>query len=166
MNVGRILKHLCTPAWTVKRVLNAADLKAIEEAVRAGETAHRGEVRFAVEGALDPGPLLRGQTPRERALDAFSDLRVWDTAENSGVLIYLLLADREVEIVADRGIHARVGQAAWEEICKNMEAAFKLGQFRAGVLEGVRAVSTLLAREFPSTGANPNELPDAPTVIR
>lgn len=166
MDGKRILHHLLTPAWKVGRVLAADDLRAVEEAIRAGERLHRGEVRFAVEAALDLRPLLRGQSPRERALEIFSDLRMWDTAENSGVLIYLLLADRDVEIVADRGIHARVGPAAWEALCKDMEAAFKLGQFRAGLLEGVRAVSALLAREFPSAGANPNELPDAPTVIR
>jgi uncharacterized membrane protein len=165
MDGKRILHHLLTPAWKVGRVLGADDLRAVEEAIRAGERLHRGEVRFAVEAALDLRPLLRGQSPRERALEVFSDLRMWDTAENCGVLVYLLLADRDVEIVADRGIHARVGQAAWESICKDMEAAFKLGQFRAGLLEGVRAVSALLAREFPAVGANPNELPDAPSVI-
>lgn len=166
MSLSRILKHLCTPPWAVRRILKREDLAAIGEAIRAGEKTHRGEVRVAVEAALDTRPLLRGQSARERALDVFSESRVWDTNENCGVLIYLLLADRDVEIVADRGIHARVGQAAWEQICRDMEAAFKLGQFRVGLLEGLRAVNALLAREFPSAGANPNELPDAPIVMR
>ncbi len=110
--------------------------------------------------------LLAGRSARERALEQFARHRVWDTEDNAGVLIYLLVADRRVEIVADRGIHARVGAAAWEAICGAMQREFAAERYEAGVLMGLSAVSDLLARHFPSApGANPNELPDAPVVL-
>ena len=112
--------------------------RAIEQAIKAGEATHSGQVRFVVEGALDGAPLFRNQPARERALDIFSQLRIWDTAHNNGVLIYLLLADRDVEIVADRGIDARVGDAGWEKICQQMEADFRAGNFEGGVDQGNR----------------------------
>jgi len=118
-----------------------------------------------VEGALDGAPLFRNQPARERALDVFSQLRIWDTAHNDGVLIYLLLADRDVEIVADRGIDAKVGPEGWERICKEMEIDFRAGNFERGVIKGIEAVSRELAVHFPRNGAGPNELPDAPLVI-
>ena len=105
-------------------------LAAIEQAIKAGEATHSGQVRFVVEGALDGAPLFRDQSARQRALDIFSHLRIWDTAHNNGVLIYLLFADHNVEIVADRGIDAKVGAAGWEKICADMEAEFKRGEFR------------------------------------
>ena len=140
-------------------------LAAIEQAIKAGEATHSGQVRFVVEGALDGAPLFRDQSARERALDIFSQLRIWDTAHNNGVLIYLLLADRNVEIVADRGIDAKVGAAGWQKICADMEAEFKRWNFEGGVIKGIAAVSRQLARYFPAQGAGPNELPDAPVVI-
>ena len=102
---------------------------------------------------------------RGRALDIFSHLRVWDTAHNNGVLIYLLLADRIVEIVADCGIDAKVGAAGWNKICADMEADFKAGKFESGVIRGIEAVSKQLAAHFPKHGRGRNELPDAPVVI-
>ena len=122
----------------------------IEQAIKAGEATHSGQVRFVVEGALDGAPLFHDQSARERALDIFSHLRIWDTAHNNGVLIYLLLADRRVEIVADRGIDALVGAEGWEKICRDMEADFKAGNFEAGVIKGIAAVSRQLARYFPA----------------
>jgi uncharacterized membrane protein len=109
--------------------------------------------------------LFQGQSARERALDIFSQLRIWDTAHNNGVLIYLLLADRKVEIIADRGIDAKVGAAGWQKICKMMETDFKAGNFSGGVIKGIQAVSQQLAAHFPKHGAGPNELPDAPVVM-
>src|SRR4029079_7443826 len=117
------------------------------------------------EGALDGAPLFRNQPARERALDIFSQLRIWDTAHNNGVLIYLLLADHDFEIVADRGIDANVGPEGWEKICLEMEADFRAGDFEGGVLKGIAAVSRELAAHFPRRGAGPNELPDAPVVL-
>jgi uncharacterized membrane protein len=165
MDIKRIGKHLLHHHWWVRHYFPAKVLDAIEQAIKAGETTHTGQVRFIVEGALDGAPLFRNQPARERALDIFSQLRIWDTAHNNGVLIYLLLADRDVEIVADRGIDAKVGAAVWENICTGMEADFRAGDFERGVINGIEAVSREMAKYFPRTGSGPNELPDAPVVI-
>src|SRR6476659_3256049 len=129
MKINRIGRHLLKHHWRVRRLFPPPVLDRIERAIKAGEATHSGQVRFVVEGALDGRPLIRNQPARERALDVFSHLRIWDTAHNNGVLIYLLLADRDVEIVADRGIHAKVGDEGWESICRAMEAEFASGQF-------------------------------------
>ncbi len=161
----RIARHLMTSPWMVKRAFPRDTLVAIDKAIKASEAAHRGEIRFAVEGALHVEPLLRGQTARERAIDVFAQLRVWDTEHNNGVLIYLLLADRDVEIVADRGIDAKVGPEEWEKICRNMEAAFRQGHYERGVLSGIQEVTRHLAEHFPPIGDDRNELPDKPVVL-
>jgi uncharacterized membrane protein len=165
MSIKRIGKHLLEHRWRVRRIFPPEALAVIERAIKAGEETHSGQVRFAVEGALDGKPLFKNQSARERALDLFSQLLIWDTAHNNGVLIYLLLADRQVEIVADRGIDAKVGAAGWERICKAMETDFKAGNFAGGVVEGIQAVSQQLAAHFPKHGAGPNELSDKPVVI-
>jgi uncharacterized membrane protein len=165
MNIRRIGRHLLEHRWRVRRIFPPRVLAAIEQAIKTGETTHSGQVRFAVEGALDGAPLFRDQSARERALDIFSQLRIWDTAHNNGVLIYLLLADRDVEIVADRGIDAKVGAAGWAKICAEMERDFKAGNFPAGVIKGIEAVSRQLATHFPRQGGGNNELPDTPVVI-
>jgi uncharacterized membrane protein len=165
MGVGRIGKHLVEHHWRVRRAFPKDVLDRIEQAIKTGEATHSGQVRFVVEGALDGRPLFSGQSARERALDIFSHLRIWDTAQNNGVLIYLLLADRKVEIVADRGIDARVGAAGWRKICVAMEADFRTGNFAGGAIKGILAVSQELAAHFPRQGAGPNELPDAPVVM-
>ena len=165
MSIKRIGKHLIEHQWRVRRVFPKETLDLIEQAIKAGEATHSGQVRFAVEGSLDGKPLFSGQSARERALDMFSHLRIWDTAHNNGVLIYLLLADRDVEIVADRGIDAHVGAAGWQKICAAMEADFRTGNFSGGVIKGIGAVSQQLATYFPKQGAGPNELPDKPVVI-
>jgi len=165
MGMRRIARHLLEHHWRARRVFTPAVLAAIEQAIKAGEATHCGQVRFVVEGALDGQPLFRNQSPRARALDVFAHLRIWDTAHNNGVLIYLLLADRDVEIVADRGIDAEVGAAGWEAICRDMEASFRTGQFKAGVIKGIEAVSRELARHFPPDAHPRNELPDKPIVI-
>jgi uncharacterized membrane protein len=165
MGIKRIGRHLLHHRWRERRDFPPKTLAAIEQAIKAGEVSHSGQVRFVVEGALEGAPLFRNQPARERALDIFSHLRIWDTADNNGVLIYLLLADRDVEIVADRGIDAKVGTAGWEKICVEMEAQFRAGNFEGGVIRGVEAVSRELAAHFPRSGGGPNELPDAPVVI-
>ena len=161
----RLLKHLLLPDWFVRRVFARGDLAAIGAAIAASEKSHRGELRFVVEAAMPLTALWRDQTPRARAVDLFSTLRVWDTAENNGVLIYLLWADRDVEIVADRGIHAQVGADAWETVCRQMEAAFRAGRFEEGAVAGIEAVGTLLARHFPGDGSEPNEVSDRPVIL-
>ena len=166
MGIKRIGKHLLEHRWRARRVFPKRTLAEIERAIKAGEATHSGQVRFAVEGALDGKPLFKDQTARERALDIFSHLRVWDTAHNNGVLVYLLLADHKVEIVADRGIDAKVGAAGWQNIVGAMEAEFRTGNFLAGAIEGIEAVSRQLAAHFPKQGnKGPNELPDAPVVL-
>ena len=166
MSVSRVLKHLSTGRASVRRFFPPATLEAIEQAIRAAEARHSGQIRFAVEASLELSPLLAGQTAQQRALDVFSRLRVWDTERNNGVLIYLLLADRDVEIIADRGVHARLGSAAWEAICREMEAAFRERRFAEGVLAGIGRISALLAEHYPRTGApGANELPDRPVVL-
>ena len=165
MGIRRIGRHLLEHRWRVRRIFPPTVLAAIEQAIKAGEATHSGQIRFVVEGALDGAPLFRNQSARDRALDIFSQLRIWDTAHNDGVLIYLLLADRNVEIVADRGIDAKVGSADWKKICGDMERDFKAGNFERGVIRGIEAVSQLLAAHFPRHGGGRNELPDAPVVI-
>ena len=165
MGIKRIGKHLLEHRWRLRRIFPPQVLATIERAIKASEATHSGQVRFVVEGALDGAPLFRDQPARERALDLFAKLRIWDTAHNNGVLIYLLLADRDFEIIADRGIDAKVGAAGWETICKAMETDFKAGNFAGGVIKGINAVSRHLATHFPRQGAGKNELPDAPVVM-
>jgi uncharacterized membrane protein len=165
MGIKRIGKHLIEHHWRVRRMFPPAVLAAIEQAIKAGEATHSGQVRFVVEGALDGAPLFRDQSARARALDVFAQLRIWDTAHNNGVLIYLLLADRQVEIVADRGIDAKVGAPGWAKICTDMEVDFKAGNFESGVIKGIQAVSRQLAKYFPPHAGDRNELPDAPVVM-
>src|SRR5215218_1921113 len=165
MSIKRITRHLLQHHWRARQVFPKDVLDRIEQAIKRGEAMHSGQVRFVVEGALDGSPLFRNQPARERALDVFSQLRIWDTAHNNGVLIYLLLADRDVEIVADRGIDAKVGPDGWEKICVEMETQFRARNFEGGVIKGIEAVSRELATYFPRSGAGPNELPDAPVVM-
>jgi len=161
----RWLRHLFLDHFAVARAFPPAALDVIGKAVAEQERRHRGQLRVAIEGGLPLRALLAGRTARARALEHFARLRVWDTKDGAGVLIYLLLADRRVEIVADRGIHAQVGDTAWETICGVMQQEFAAGRFEAGVLGGLASISDLLARHFPASGANPNELPDAPEVV-
>jgi uncharacterized membrane protein len=166
MDLARIVRHLFTTEGTLKRAFGEADLAAIEKATAASELRHNGEIRFAVEAALDTAALLRGESARERAIEVFAHLHVWDTEQNNGVLIYLLLADRDVEIVADRGIHSKVGDAKWEAICRAMENAFAEGRHGDAVIAGIDAVAEQLALHFPASGEPVNELLDKPALIR
>ena len=131
MGIRRIGRHLLEHRWRLRRIFPPKALARIEQAIKAGEATHSGQVRFVVEGALDGAPLFRNQPARERALDIFSQLRIWDTAHNNGVLIYLLLADHDFEIVADRGIDAKVGHAGWEKICRRDGNGFQGRRFRS-----------------------------------
>lgn len=167
MNITRIIKHLFIPEMVVSQKFPPAAMRSIEEAIAKSEKAHTGEIRFAVEGTLHISELFKDKSARERALDVFSQLRIWDTEYNNGVLIYLLLADRDIEIVADRGIHGKVGTEGWEAICHAMEQLFREGKFEEGVLYGINAITQILIKEYPATGNdNPNELPDKPIIIK
>lgn len=165
MRLHRVIRHWLTPGWQVRRTFPAKAFAAIETAISAAERSHGGQICFAVEAALETGPLLRGVSARERALEVFSQLRVWDTEQNNGVLIYLLLADHDVEIVADRGISAHVGAAEWERICQTMERAFYDGRFDGGVIEGITLVGAQMALHYPRRGDTANELSNRPVVL-
>ncbi len=166
MNLIRALRHLFSPPWLLRRAFPPAALERIEAAIEVSEASHRGEICFAVEGRLEFLAVLRGLTPRECALEVFSVFRVWDTAENSGVLIYLQLVDHDIEIVADRGLSAGISQPQWDEICETIQTAFKAGRYEAGAQEGLARVSDLLARHFPAGPENRDELPDRPAVLQ
>nr|WP_248679739.1 TPM domain-containing protein [Sinimarinibacterium sp. CAU 1509] len=141
-------------------------LARIEAGVKACEQRHAGEIRVAVEAALPLDALLQRRSARERALDVFSQLRVWDTEHNNGVLIYVLLADRDVEIVADRGVAGgRVAASEWEACCRVIEAHFRDGHYADGMIAGVEAVAAVLARHPPDAADVGNELPDAPALL-
>ncbi|CAN5368951.1 TPM domain-containing protein [soil metagenome] len=166
MNIQRLVRHWLSPRWVVKRAFTSEILRDIRSAITEGEQRHDGEVRFAVEGSMPWSYLSRNAHPRERAVMAFSKLRVWDTARNTGVLVYVNLADRDVEVVADRGIAHRVGKARWELICAAMEQAFAEGRWRDGALAGVAAVNDAIAEVAPPVaGDHDNEVPDRPVLL-
>ena len=161
----RALRHLFAPPWIVKRAFPQRALERIEAAIGASEKKHRGEIRFAVEGALDFVPVVRGLGVRERAVEVFERLKVWDTEENTGVLVYVQLVDRSIEIVADRGIARAVPQSQWDAICAAMQVAFAEGRYEAGAVEGLARIGDLLAAHFPAGDANADELPDKPVLL-
>jgi uncharacterized membrane protein len=166
MNFTRILRHVLTGKLALRRIFPAASLTAIEQAIQQSELNHGGQICFAVEAALNTIPLLKNQTARERAVEVFSQLHIWDTEHNNGVLIYLLLADRDVEVIADRGIHAKVSSEEWEVICRSMESAFRQQQFESGVIEGINAVGGHLRKYFPSDpNHKKNELTNKPVML-
>jgi uncharacterized membrane protein len=169
MNIGRLLRHAAATHWRTRMLFPSATLDAIEQAIARAERTHAGEIRFAVETALTPRHILNDVTAHDHALEVFSRLRVWDTEANNGVLIYVQLADRHVEIVADRGFQGRVSQPEWTAVCRLMEEHFRAGRFEAGSIAGVDAIGNLLARHFPQDGAKPansrNQLPDRPTLL-
>jgi uncharacterized membrane protein len=162
----RILKHRWLDETDAQRALDEAALQRLGERVRASEAHHSGEIRLCVEAGMPLSYLWRDAPPRERALALFGKLRVWDTEHSNGVLIYLLLAEHAIEIVADRGLARHVPQQEWARLAQGMSAAFKAGRFEQGLGEAIDAVDALLRRHFPLAEgqANPNELPDRPFV--
>jgi uncharacterized membrane protein len=169
MRFGRLIRHVGASHWRTRAKFPKRTLDAIEQAVARAERTHAGEIRFAIETSLTPLLVINDLSPRARALEVFAHLKVWDTEHNNGVLIYVQLADRGVEIVADRGLAARVSQSEWEAVCRLMEEHFRAGRFEAGAIAGVDAVGTLLARHYPpgSKTAAPshNQLPDRPALL-
>jgi uncharacterized membrane protein len=163
--LARYWSHFVTDRGDVHRLFPKEELDRIQHVIADGEARHTGQVCFAIEAALPLPRLWHKVRSRQRALEVFGLLRVWDTEANDGVLLYVLLADRSVEIVADRGIDARVGDAAWQAICRKIEAAFRDGRFTEGVEQGATDISALLAEHSPRTAPGRNELPDAPVVL-
>lgn len=165
MNFKRIFRHLFLPHWSIGLAFPKRVLNSIARAVAESEKRHDAELRFAVEAGLTFAALRRGQTARQRAVEVFSQLRVWDTEHNSGVLIYVQMADRKVELLADRGITARVPQSEWDAICRRMEDDFRKRDFEQGARSAIEAVSRHLERHFPPLAANPDELPNRPVIL-
>ena len=163
----RWARHLWLDAADAQRTLTPAGLQRLEQAVKDSESRHLGELRLCVEAGLPAAALWQGVSPRSRAIDLFSQLRVWDTEHNNGVLIYLLLADRRIEILADRGLHARTSQADWDAITASLSASLQTGLYEQGLTAAVQQVGMLLKHHYPSWSqhARPNELPDAVTLI-
>jgi uncharacterized membrane protein len=163
--IKRIFRHLFVWPGIVQKQLPVQAMLNIEAAIAKSESLHLGEICFVVEANLHVLDILGGKSARTRAIETFSTFKVWDTEHNNGVLIYLLLADHDFEILADRGIHLRVGATGWEVICKGMEARFRQGQFEAGILEGIQKISEQLEQHYPSQGKKPNELKNSPIII-
>ena len=165
MNFLRLMRHLATTRWSTRRSFPQSVREAIEQAIGDCESRHGGEIRFVVETAFDVPELWRNLTPRTRALQLFGQFGVWNTEHNNGVLLYVLMADHAVEIVADRGIAARVSQAEWDAVCRQMEHHFRAGRFRDGSVVGILGVGALLGRHFPGTRRSDNELPNQPVLL-
>jgi uncharacterized membrane protein len=164
-----MIKHVTSTHWRTRMLFPSATLDAIEQAIARAEQTHLGEIRFAIETALTPLHIINQVTPHARALEVFAHLRVWDTDGNNGVLIYVQLADRHVEIVADRGFQGRVSDSEWQAVCRLMEENFRAGRFQIGAVAGVEAIGSLLVRHFPQTSPqlrdSHNQLPDRPTLL-
>jgi uncharacterized membrane protein len=165
MDLRRIWRHIAMTPWKARQAFPPEALEAVTRAIAAHEKRHRGEVRFVVEAELGTMALLRDLAPRARAVELFPKLGVHRTAERTGVLVYVLLADHRVEIVADQGIAAKVAPTEWQAACALMQEAFRAGRFEEGAVAGVGAVSALLERHFPAGEANANELPDRPVML-
>jgi uncharacterized membrane protein len=167
ISLRRLLRHLASSPYALRRRLPAGALERIAQAIHQAEAGHQGEIRFAIEAALPWSYLRRNAGARERALMMFSKLRVWDTEHNNGVLLYVNLADRAVEIVADRGVAAKVPRASWQAICHHARDHFRQGGIEAGAVEAIQAIGAVLAEHFPLAPGESrgNELPDQPVVL-
>ena len=165
MEPRRFLRHTLMHPGRALRAFPSRTLDAVQAEIVAQEKVHRGEICFVVEAELNTWQLWHGVTARDRAREVFALRGVWNTEENNGVLVYVLLAERAVEIVADRGISARVPDSAWRTVCSEMEAAFAQGRFEEGSVAGVRGVARLLEDEYPGQGPKKNQLPDRPALI-
>ncbi len=165
MSPSRFMRHVFFTRWATRRHFSPKVLTDIEAAIRETESLHAGEIRFVVETSLDLAELVQDLAPRRRAMQVFGELGVWDTAQNNGVLIYLLLADHIVEIIADRGIAAGIAQPEWDGVCREMERHYGEGRFAEGSVAGIRGVGKLLSRHFPGRPGDADELPNQPVLL-
>lgn len=164
---SRLWRHLRSTHAAARRAFPSSTLKAIQASIGEGERRHRAQVRVIVEAALSLGALTRGESARQRAHELFSRYRIWDTEENCGVLVYINLGDRKVEIVADRGINGRVTREQWQEVCRLMTKGYPQGKFEESSLLGLARLNTLLAEAMPlrEDGSGGNELSDKPVML-
>lgn len=160
----RIWRHLFAPS--LHRTFSEERLQAITDAIAAGERRHGGQVMFAVEADLPWMALWQGATPRQRAEHAFAQLRTWDTEQNNGVLVYLLLADHAIELIADRGLRGRVGETQWQAICEHMQGLLRADDLQQAVLLAIAEVSDVLAGHYPpGSGSKDDALPNTPQLL-
>ena len=165
MDWKRFWRHVAMTPAGAQRAFPDRTMDAIARAIAEGERGHRGEVCFVVEAELTTAQLWRGLSARDRAREVFALQGVWNTEENNGVLVYVLLADHRVEIVADRGIDARVAAGAWQGVVDTMDAHLRDGRYETGALAGVKGVAELLTRHFPDAGEGRNQIPDRPIMM-
>jgi uncharacterized membrane protein len=165
MKLARLVRHVLTTRWSTRTHFPRNVRDAIEKAIGECEHRHGGEIRFVIETSFDLPELWHDLAPRTRALQIFGQFGVWDTAHNNGVLIYVLIADHDVEIVADRGIAQHISAAEWAGVCREMEAHYRAGRFREGSIAGVEGVGALLGRHFPGRRHSDNELPNQPVLL-
>jgi len=163
--LNRWFKNLTTTPFALRRHFPPATLTRIDAAIAASEQSHRAEIRCAVEASLSIGNMLNAVDSKARAIEVFSMLRMWDTAENNGVLLYMLLAEHKIEIVADRGFASRVTNAEWVSICAELEQAFKAGNYEAGALAALERISGLARQHFPAANGDSNELPNRTVLL-
>jgi uncharacterized membrane protein len=161
----RALRHWLITHRALKRRFSEEVLNQIEQRIKALEQSHSGEIEVMIEAHLPWFAALTGVTARQRALQLFAAGHVWDTEHNNGVLVYVLLADQAVEIVADRGFNARVSAAQWQQICDRMNVEFKANRWLAGLLSGLNAIGDLMTEHFSLEGERSNELPDRPILL-
>jgi uncharacterized membrane protein len=167
MDWTRWFHHAFFTRRALRRAFPASALAEIERAVGASERLHSGEIRVAIEAALEPGEIWRGKAPRDRALEVFAALGVWDTASNNGVLIYVLLADHDIEIVADRGFNGRVSADSWSAVCEEIRREFRANRYAPGVVAAIESVGRIVAQHFPQRPGqrDEDELPNRPAMI-
>ncbi len=163
--IKRFMRHVWMSPIQRNRMFPQSTLDEIERAIAEGEKLHSGEIRFVVEAELTAGQLWADISSRQRAIEVFGNLRIWDTEENNGVLLYVLLADRRVEIIADRGIDRVVGPERWRAICKEIELRYRRGEFLEGTRIGLEKIAAELTHAFPPKAENPNELPNKAVVM-
>ncbi|SNT00345.1 TLP18.3, Psb32 and MOLO-1 founding protein of phosphatase [Noviherbaspirillum humi] len=161
----RFFRHLLTGSGSARRAFPTESLQTIHAAITEGETRHRAEVRLIIEAALAPHEIFAGLQPRDRARRLFAEHGIWDTEENCGVLVYINLADRQVEIVADRGVGRQVDAAQWQAICRRMTEGFTRGDFHESVIAAMGMLNELLQRLYPDDGSAANQLPDQPMML-
>ncbi len=162
----RLWRHWTSTAAKGRKAFPQASLSSLGAAITQGELTHRGELRLVVECAMPSDMVWAGVSNRQRALALFAETGVWDTEDNCGVLLYVNLAERKVDIVADRGIARKIDGAAWQAICDTMTHGYASGDFHDSTLAAIGRVNALLLQHFPADGtANPNELPDHPIVL-
>lgn len=164
-NLTRFCRHIATLPFSVHRRFSKEVMQRITQVITSNELLHSGEICFVIEVNLSLRELLAKKTAVARAVEVFSNLRIWDTEQNNGVLIYLLMADHDFEILADRGLHHQVDEVVWAQISSEMERLFKRGDFESGVVYGIENISALLAKHFPPFQKNTNELSDKPIIL-